>query len=107
MPTVIFRFVSGIEQVIETPIGTTMMRAAIENGVAGIAADCGGDCACATCHVYVDPAFNERLPSKSDAESEMLEFVAAERRPNSRLSCQLRMTPEISGIVLAVPESQF
>jgi 2Fe-2S ferredoxin len=107
MPEIIFRLADGTEQRVQTTAGTTLMRAANDNGLDGIAADCGGECACATCHVYVDEAFADKLPPLAKAENDMLDFVAAERRPTSRLSCQIRITDAMDGIVLAIPETQF
>ena len=107
MPAIIFQLPDGTEQRIEVATGTTLMRAATENGLEGIAADCGGGCACATCHVYVASAFMDMLPPIAQPENDMLDFVAAERRPTSRLSCQIRMTDALDGIVLALPETQF
>jgi 2Fe-2S ferredoxin len=83
------------------------MRAAVRNNVEGIAADCGGSLTCATCHVYVDPAWVDRLPQPGFDELDMLQFTAAERRSTSRLSCQLRMAEEFDGIRLIVPETQY
>jgi 2Fe-2S ferredoxin len=107
MPRIFFRLADGTGRHVETAAGTTLMRAATDNGIEGIAADCGGECACATCHVYVDEAFTDRLPPVGEAENDMLEFVASERRPNSRLACQIRMTDALDGIVLALPDTQF
>jgi len=83
------------------------MRGAVNNAVPGIDADCGGECACATCHVYVDEADLARLPKISQGEDEMLESTAAERRKNSRLSCQLVMTTGLDGLTVHLPETQI
>jgi len=79
----------------------------VDNNIAGIDADCGGECACATCHVYVDAAWLERtgLPEPGSQEETMLSFAAA-AQPNSRLTCQIRMREELAGIVLRMPEGQ-
>jgi ferredoxin, 2Fe-2S len=106
MPTVIYRLADSSERRIEVPAGTSAMQAAVQNDVEGIVAECGGSCACATCHVYVDEAFLARLPPASELESELLTVTAAERRPNSRLSCQLIVTPELDGLAVTIPETQ-
>lgn len=95
---------SGENRTVSCAPGTSVMHAALQNGVPGIIAECGGACACATCHVYVDEAFVEKLSEVGDFENDMLENVAAGRQPNSRLSCQIRLTPELSGLSVAVPE---
>ncbi len=82
------------------------MQAAVDNGISGIVAECGGACACATCHVYIDPPDLGRMPAASLIEREMLDGVAAERRPESRLSCQIRLTDALDGLVVRVPERQ-
>ena len=82
------------------------MEAAIQNDIDGIVAECGGGCACATCHVYVDDAFVDRLPPIGDMEGDMLECTAAERRAGSRLSCQIKMSDELEGLVVTIPDRQ-
>lgn len=82
------------------------MQAAVQNDVEGIVAECGGSCACATCHVYVDESFVARLPPAGDLESELLTVTAAERKSNSRLSCQLTVTNELEGLTVTIPETQ-
>ncbi len=86
--------------------GWTLMQAAVSNGVDGIEAECGGSCCCATCHVYVDDAFVDKIEPASDQEDSMLDEVVAERQPNSRLSCQIKVTPALDGIVVRMPEVQ-
>lgn len=95
----------GQEHVIEAEDGTTVMENAIRNGVPGIVAECGGACACATCHVYVDPAWKEVTGEPSPMEEDMLDF-AYEVKPTSRLSCQIRVRPELDGLIVRVPERQ-
>jgi 2Fe-2S ferredoxin len=95
----------GREHRIQVPEGWSLMEGAVKHLVPGIDADCGGACACATCQVFVDGAWLERLPPKSDMEETMLDF-APETRPESRLSCQLRATADLDGIVLRLPKSQ-
>ena len=105
MPKITYIEHNGKEHTAEVPAGWTVMEGAVKNRIPGIDADCGGACACATCHVYVDPAWGTALPAKSDMEEAMLDF-AQELKPNSRLSCQLRMTSELDGLVVRVPEHQ-
>jgi 2Fe-2S ferredoxin len=106
MPRFIFISENGDGAEIEAPPGTSAMRAAVTEGLEGILADCGGSLACGTCHVYVAPSQLARLPPPSSAEDEMLEMTASERRPNSRLSCQILMTEALDGLVLHLPERQ-
>jgi ferredoxin, 2Fe-2S len=86
--------------------GWSLMQAAIANGVDGIVGECGGSCACATCHCYVDETRLASLPPPSAGELDMLANVAAERRPNSRLACQLKAGPALEGLVLTLPDQQ-
>jgi 2Fe-2S ferredoxin len=83
------------------------MRAAVGNNVPGIVAECGGAAMCATCHVYVEPSATERLPPINAVEDAMLDSVSDERKKNSRLSCQLSVTPEFEGLVLYLPRCQI
>ncbi|MGE0485424.1 MAG: 2Fe-2S iron-sulfur cluster-binding protein [Gammaproteobacteria bacterium] len=106
MPKVTYRQPDGREDVVEVPVGWSLMEAAIQNDIAGIVAECGGGCACATCHVYVDDAFAARLPAVGDMEGDMLECTASERLPNSRLSCQVKMSAELDGLRVTIPERQ-
>jgi len=86
--------------------GWSLMQAAIAHGVDGIVGECGGSCACATCHCYVDETRLAQLPAPSDNELDMLANVAAECRPNSRLACQIKATPALAGLVLTLPATQ-
>lgn len=95
---------SGQAHALSVPAGWTLMEAAVNSGVEGIVAACGGACACATCHVYVDPAWMDRLPPIESMEDDMLACVD-ERRPNSRLSCQIRLTVRMNGLAAEVPEN--
>ena len=106
MPKVTYVGQDGTENEIEVPEGWTLMQAAVRNGVDGIEGECGGSCACATCHVYVDEASLDKLPPASDAEEQMLTTTAAERLPNSRLGCQIKMTSALDGLVVRIPEAQ-
>jgi ferredoxin, 2Fe-2S len=85
--------------------GTSLMEAATRHGVPGIIGECGGSMSCATCHVVVDPAWAERAGTPSTFEDDMLDITEAGREPTSRLSCQLKMTAALDGIVVSVPEA--
>lgn len=106
MPTIVFRLPDGSERKVQADADTTLMRAAVDNFVEGISADCGGECACATCHVYIDPSFLARLPAIEGAEEDMLGFVVSERLPGSRLGCQVRLTEALDGMVVTLPDAQ-
>ena len=105
MPKIKYIEHNGKEHDIEVPVGWSVMEGAVKNLVPGIDADCGGACACATCHVYVDPAWIGKLAPKQDMEETMLDF-AQDLEPNSRLSCQIKVTPELDGLVVRMPKSQ-
>src|SRR5258707_10005945 len=92
---------------VEADIGESAMLAATKHGLDGIVAECGGNAMCATCHVYVDDRWIDRLGAVSDEEDALLDGTASERQPNSRLSCQIRITPELDGLVLRLPERQI
>lgn len=96
---------SGKEHEVDVPDGWSVMEGAVKNLIPGIDADCGGACACATCHVYVDAAFEDKIPAKSDMEETMLDF-AQDLQPNSRLSCQIKVSPELDGLTVRMPKSQ-
>jgi len=97
---------SGTATEVEVADGWSLMQAAIANGIEGIVGECGGSCACATCHCYVDEARLAELPPPSDGELDMLANVAAERRPNSRLACQIKAGPALDGLRLDLPATQ-
>jgi 2Fe-2S ferredoxin len=105
MSQVHFISFGGVRRSIETTVGENLMRAATDNGVPGIDGDCGGQCACATCHVFVSAPWAERLPVMQTKEHEILDFTN-ERRETSRLACQIIMTPELDGIEVHMPEGQ-
>jgi len=94
------------ETEIEAENGISVMVAAINNGIQGIVAECGGACSCATCHVIVDPEWYGKLPAPQALEKDMVEF-AAEKSETSRLSCQITVTDDIDGLVVRVPSSQY
>ena len=106
MTKIIFREHDGKEQAVDVENGMTVMEAAIKNMIPGIDADCGGACACATCHVYVDPAWMDKVGKPESMEEDMLDF-AFDVRENSRLSCQIKVTDELNGLVVTTPEKQF
>src|SRR6188508_3413883 len=95
----------GARYDVDAENGSTVMESAIRNGVPGIEAECGGACACATCHVYVDDAFVDIVGPPEAMEEDMLDF-AYDVRPNSRLSCQIKVRNEIDGLLVQVPERQ-
>lgn len=106
MPTLVFVHPDGSRQNVAAKAGTTAMMAATAAGIEEILAECGGSAMCATCHVYVDEADMARLPPIQTMEAEMLENTAADRRPNSRLSCQIDITASLDGLVLHLPATQ-
>lgn len=96
---------NGTEHQVEVPNGLTVKDGAVNNMIPGILAECGGNCACATCHVYIDSAWTDRVGAPSDMEADMLDF-AKDPQENSRLSCQIPVTVELDGLVVRMPESQ-
>jgi 2Fe-2S ferredoxin len=105
MPKITYIEPNGNETVVDLAEGWTLMQGATSNGIDGIEAECGGSCSCATCHCYVE-TLADRLAPASETEAAMLENVAAERRPNSRLSCQIKATADIDGMVVRMPATQ-
>jgi 2Fe-2S ferredoxin len=105
MPKITYVDASGSERTVEGKKGMTVMETAIKNGIPGIDADCGGACACATCHVYVDEAFTGKVGKPSAMEQSMLDF-AENVQPNSRLSCQIKINDDLDGLKVTTPESQ-
>lgn len=106
MPTITYVSVDGSHDVIDAPLGTSIMRAAVGAGLDGIVGECGGNAMCATCHVYVEDDRARCLPPVSITESEMLEFTASQRRATSRLSCQLLVTETMDGLLVHLPQAQ-
>ena len=96
---------AGKSTTVEAEDGSTVMETAIRNDIPGIVAECGGSCACATCHVYVDDAWLEKTGKAGPLEEDMLDF-AFDVRPNSRLSCQITVTFELDGLIVNTPEQQ-
>jgi ferredoxin, 2Fe-2S len=105
MPKVKYIDYRGNVSELDGEAGQSVMRVAVDNSVYGIEADCGGACCCATCHVYVEPAWLDKIAPIGDAEAQMLEY-ATDSKPNSRLSCQIELTPELDGLVVHTPASQ-
>ncbi len=105
MPKITYITFSGKEHRIEAPLGSTVMENAVKNQVPGIEAECGGACACATCHVYVDSAWKQAAGAPEPMEEDMLDF-AYDVRSESRLSCQITMTDALDGLVVRIPERQ-
>lgn len=106
MPKITYIEHNGAEHVVDAEVGMTVMEAAVKNMVPGIDADCGGACACATCHVYVGEEWVKVMGSAEEMEEDMLDF-AFDVRETSRLSCQLKVTDAFDGLVVSVPEKQF
>ncbi|KQR53623.1 ferredoxin [Leifsonia sp. Leaf336] len=106
-PRILYCQPDGSQTQLETDAGTSVMRAAVMTGVPGIVGECGGQAMCATCHVYVRPAWLDRLPGMSEDEDEMLDCTSEERSERSRLGCQIRMSDELSGLEVDVPKSQL
>ena len=106
MLKVVFVFPSGEERSVEVEPGTTLMSAAVRNGIDGIIGECGGVCMCATCHIYVHNGFFERLPPIQDVEEAVLDVTNAERLASSRLSCQIKMTEGLDGMKVHIPATQ-
>ena len=105
MPKITFVEKNGTEHVVDAETGVSVMEAAVKNMVPGIDADCGGACACATCHVYVDDAWVEKAGKAESMEESMLDF-AYEPKENSRLSCQIKVSDALDGLIVRLPEFQ-
>jgi 2Fe-2S ferredoxin len=105
MARITFVGTDGTRYEVDAENGSTLMENAIRNGVPGIEAECGGACACATCHVYVAEEWRSRTGVAEPMEEDMLDF-AFDLRPSSRLSCQIKVTDELDGLVINVPERQ-
>lgn len=97
---------SGAEATLDAHDGHSVMETAVKHGVRGIVAECGGAASCATCHVFVDPAFTDLVGPPNPVEDDMLEGTACERQPNSRLSCQIKMHAALDGLRVHLPEEQ-
>ena len=106
MTKIIYVDASGCRREVQARDGTSVMQAAVSHGISGIVAECGGSAMCATCHVYVESGPVDRLPAPNAVEHEMLDSTAEPRQPNSRLSCQLVVRPELDGLVPRLPQRQ-
>ena len=106
MPKITYVEFNGTEHVVDVPVGHTIMEGAVKNMIPGIDGDCGGACACSTCHVYVDAAWTEQIGKPEGMEVDMLDF-AHDVKDNSRLGCQIKVSEEHEGLKVAMPESQF
>ena len=106
MPKIIYVSHQGDRYEVEVPVGDSVMEGAVRNGIDGIVAECGGSCLCATCHVYVEEKFLPLLPPVDEEQNAMLDSTASERLPNSRLSCQIPVRPELEGLTVHMPETQ-
>lgn len=106
MPKVIYVLPDGSERSVEARAGASVMTAAIQHGIAGILAECGGNCSCATCHVYVREGFWPLVGPPGDLEDDLLDLGVTERRPGSRLSCQIIMDPAMDGLTVDIPAAQ-
>ena len=105
MPNITYIENNGTSHTIDVPNGITVMEGAVQNNIPGIDADCGGGMACATCHVYVNQDWIDKLPAKEDGEEDMLD-MAFEPKKNSRLSCQIIVSDEIDGLIVNIPSKQ-
>ena len=106
MPKITFVDADGTRHEVEAKAGVSIMENAISNNIDGIEAECGGSCMCATCHCFIEDEYSANIPAMESDEDEMLGFAAEERRPTSRLSCQVQMTDELDGIVVNLPAEQ-
>lgn len=102
MPTIIFVQHDGTEQRVHAEVGQSVMQVAVNNQVRGILGDCGGNCSCATCHGYIAPGFSSHMPAAESYETDMLS-CAMDVSEDSRLTCQIIVTPELDGLVVKLP----
>ena len=98
---------NGTERVLDVPSGLTVMEGARDNAIPGIEADCGGACACSTCHVYVAPDWVDKLPPKEAMEEDMLDFAFEPDPQRSRLTCQIKVSDALDGLIVQMPEKQI
>lgn len=106
VPKVVFLHADGTQTNVDARPGDTVMLAATQNGVEGVVAECGGNCSCATCHVWVREDFVHLLDPPGDMEDDLLDLAVAERRAGSRLSCQVVLTEELDGLAIEIPPEQ-
>lgn len=106
MPSITYVMHDGATRTVEEPAGVSLMQAAQNAGLSGIVAECGGSMMCATCHVHVREPWSAKLPAMTATEHEMLTMTVSERKPSSRLSCQIVLSADLNGITVDVPEKQ-
>jgi 2Fe-2S ferredoxin len=106
MPKITFVAPDGTGHAVDAEVGDSVMNAAVQNGVAGIVAECGGHCSCATCHVWVRADFADAVGTPGDLEDDLLDLAVTERRPGSRLSCQIPVTDALDGLTVDLPPDQ-
>jgi 2Fe-2S ferredoxin len=106
MPKVIFIALDGTERAVDARVGESVMAVAVRNGIPGIIGECGGNCSCATCHVYVGEDFSASVGEAGDMEDDLLDLGVADRRDTSRLSCQIPVTEDLDGLKVHLPEEQ-
>ena len=107
MPGITYVRADGERRTLEARVGVSVMQVAVDERIDGIVAECGGNAMCATCHVYVDPEWEARVPPITSDEDDMLDSTSSERRPSSRLSCQMMITPALDGLVVHMPATQI
>lgn len=105
MPNIIYVQPDGTEEVVDAEEGQSLMEGAVQNGIKGIDAECGGACSCATCHAYIDLEWHDKIPQADEVEREMLEF-AYETKEDSRLTCQIPVSKYLDGLRVRIPEAQ-
>jgi len=103
---IIFQNADGSQFEVDAADGTTVMQAAVDNGIDAIIAECGGACSCATCHCYIDENYLDKIPAANEVEQSMIEF-AMDPQDNSRLSCQVQIMADLEGMVVKLPASQY
>jgi len=106
VPKLVFISVDGTQRVVDGTVGESVMKAAVQNGVPGIVAECGGNCSCATCHVWVAEEFIPAVGAPGDMEEDLLDLAVTERRPGSRLSCQIPLIDALDGLTVEIPPDQ-
>ena len=106
MPNITYIEHNGTEHTVDVAVGLTVMEGAVNNNIPGIDADCGGACACSTCHVYVDPSWIGKLPAKEDMEMDMLDFAWEPDSTTSRMSCQIKLSENLDGLTVQIPANQ-
>ena len=106
MPKVLYVATDGSQRAVDATVGDTVMMTAVQNGVVGIIGECGGNCSCATCHVWVRDDFVALVGPPGDMEDDLLDLAVSERRTGSRLSCQIRLTEALDGLTVDIPPVQ-